>query len=175
MNKLNLKDYIITAYLAIVLFIQINLTIKNVIIISLPILVLLISIYLKNKKIGIIGLFLFYTISLSTVLISNIENYFQIIMHIIFLILPSIILIGQILEIENEKQFKFKPTLKPFILSILLFVIIFIIFYLICIFLWDGFLLSSDNIEGQILILTAVSIIVCLPFLISQKTRDNLI
>ena len=171
MNKLNLKDLIIPTYLAVVLFIQINLTIKNVIFVSLPIFILLISVYLKNKKIGIIGLFLFYTLSLSTVVISNIENYFQIVMQIIFLILPSIILIGQILE--TEKEFKFRPTLKPTILSILLFLIIFIVFYLICIFLWDGFLILQQNTEAQILILTALSIICCLPFLITQKVRNN--
>lgn len=171
MNKLNLIDYIIPAYLAIVLFIQINLTIINVIFVSLPIFVILISIYLKNKKIGVIGLFLFYILSLSTVVISNISDYFQIIMQIIFLILPSIILIGQILEIENEKQFK--PALKPFILSILLFLIVLIVFYLICLFLLDGLLISQHYIEAQILILTALSIICCLPFLITQKVRNK--
>jgi len=171
MKKINPTNFIIPAYLVIVLLLQINLTIKNTLFVLLPILLIVASIYLKNNKIGIIGLFLFFTVSIGTIIITTIENYVEIFLEIIFLILPSIILIGQILQIENVKKTYTKPVLKPIILSIILFIIVILFTYIICIFLWDGFLLSAENLEGQILIIASVSIVCCLPFLIFQKVK----
>ena len=171
MNGFDIRAYLLPIYLLIVFFVQINLTIINAILVLFPLLVIILSIYLKNKKIGIIGMFLFYMVSLSTIDVSNIEQYLLIFSHIIFIIFPSLILLGEIIGIENEKTINFKPTIKPFILSILLFIIIIVVFYIICIFLWDGFLINQENVEAQIITLSAISIVVCLPFLITQKIK----
>ena len=173
MKTFDIVKYIMPIYLLVVLLIQINLSIRNVMFVCLPILIIVTSIYFKNKKVGLFGIFLFYMLSFSTVVISDIEQYFQITLQIIFLIVPSLILLGQILGINNEKEIILKPTFKPSIISIVVFFIIIIICYIFCIFLWDGFLLFQENIEAQLLTLTALSIIFCLPFLITQKVKKD--
>jgi len=155
------------------LLLQIKITIINTFFICIPIVVLIISIYLKNKKIGIIGLFLFYSLSLSPIFISSVEEYFQIFLELFFVILPSLFLLSQILQIGNKQWFIFQPEKKPIILVLSLFIVILIIFYLVIILLWDGFLLSTDNIEAQILILIAISCSCCLPLILVQKIKNK--
>ena len=174
MKKIKITNYLIPIYLAIIILIQINLTISNTIIVIIPILIISISIYLKNKQIGILGIFLFYTLSIYQISINTIESYYEIIFQILFLVLPSILLIGQILQIESLEKIIFKPQLKPLVLSFALFSIIIIITYVVCTLLWDGFLISAENLEGQIFVLAAVSIICCLPFLVIQKVKNKM-
>jgi hypothetical protein len=122
---------------------------------------------------GMFGLFLFFTLSLSTIVINDIEDYFLIFLELFFLILPSILLISQILQIENEKWFILQPEKKSLILSLSLFILILAIFYLIIVILWDGFLISIDNIEAQILVLIAISCSCCLPLILKQSIKNK--
>lgn len=169
MNNFDIKQYLLPIYLAVVVFLQLELTVQNVLLVGLPIILIMISIYLKNKKLGISCMFLFYILSLSHIMISNLENYFLVFLELFFLILPSIILLNQILQMENKQVSFFSPRKKPLIIAVCLFVIITGVFYFLSIVIWEGFLLSSESTSGQILLLTGLSIVCCAPLLTFSK------
>jgi hypothetical protein len=118
-------------------------------------------------------LFLFYTFSVSTIVISDIENYFQIILTVLLIILPSLLLIVQAFNFDNKAWYIFDVEKKSLIISLILFISIFLVFYLFVILLLDGVLLSIDNIEAQILIFIAISCSICLPLILGQKIKNK--
>ena len=173
MKRIKITQFFLPAYLAIILLLQLELTIDNIFLVGFPIIVLSFSFYFKKRTLAIIGLFLFYTLSLSTISISDIESYFQILMIIILIILPSLLLVGQAFDFDYKALYSFDGEKNPLIISLILLISIFIVFYLIVILLWDGFLLSTENIEAQILILIALSCSICLPLIMGQRIKNK--
>lgn len=174
MKPINIKQHILPIYLFIVIMIQLDLNIKNILLAGIPLFIISTSIHFKNKKIGIIGLFLFYILSLLPIGITSMEEYLPVALEIFFIILPSIFLLGQILQLDNNR-FIFSLQKKPLITSIAILVLIMTLFYLLTIFLWDGYLLSKENIEAQVLTLSALSLVFCLPLLLIQKLKTSFI
>ena len=97
------------------------------------------------------------------------ENYFLVFLEIFFLVIPSILLLSQILQLENKKVVFFSTNKKPFIIAASLFIIILSIFYFLSIATLEGFLLATESTSGQVLLLTGISIVCCVPFLVIQK------
>ena len=169
MEKIDFKQYIIPIYLAVVVLLQLKLNVQNVLLVILPIILIILAINLRNKKIGISGIFLFYILSLSPIMISNIENYFRVFLEIFFLVIPSILLLSQILQLENKKIVFFSTNKKPFIITVALFIIILSVFYFLSIATFEGFFLATESTSGQVLLLAGLSIVSCVPFLVIQK------
>ena len=169
MNKFDIKQYILPLYLIIVVLIQLELLVQNVLIAIFPIILIIFSIYQKNKKLGITGMFLFYTVSLSMIFVTTRDNYILVFLEMIFLILPSMILLDQILQIENRQTFIFSNKKKPLLAALLLFILIFGVFYFVSTMYMEGFLLSSESISGQIILLAGLTIVCCSPILILSK------
>ena len=171
MKKIDIKQYILPIYLTIVILLQSKLSTLNVLLTVFPISVIILSIYQKNKKIGIAGMFLFYILSMSIIIVNSIEEYFIVFLKIILLIIPSIILLNQILQIENKQIFILSNKGKPIVAAILLFTTIFGFFYFISSGYMEGFLLSTDSISGQIILLGGLTIVCCGPLLIWSKKQ----
>jgi len=169
LKKIDIKQYILPLYLAVVVLLQLKPNVQNVLLVSIPIILIMLAIYLRDKKIGISCIFLFYILSLSPIMISNIENYFLVFLELFFLVIPSIILLNQILQLENKQVIFFSTNKKPFIIAICLFVIILSVFYFLSIATLEGFLLAFESTPGQVLLLTGLSIVCCVPFLVIQK------
>ena len=169
MNKNDIRNYILPAYLLIALLIQIKTNMINVLLVITPIFLITLSIYKKHKKLGIISMFLFYILSLSLILLSNMNDYFLVFLQIFFIVIPSILLLSFVLQIENERIFIFSTNKKPIITSALLLTLIISVFYLLSALSWEGFLLSAESTPGQILLLAGLTIITCVPLLVFSK------
>ena len=174
MSKIDIKQHIIPVYLVIALLIQIKTdvslgltTINTVLIVLIPILVISISIHLKNRNLGMIGLFLFYILSLPQLLVNTMEDFLVIILEMFLLLIPSIMLVSQILRLGNKEAIWFiLEKKKPFILSALLLVIILFVFYLLTILFGEGLILSIENVESQVFLLVAITLTICTPLLL---------
>ena len=166
-------QYLIPIYLILILLIQIDLNFLNIFLICFPISLIIISIYLKNKKVGFIGLYLFYMLSLSTIIIVRIEDFFQIFIEFLLVIIPSLLLIIQVLQFNEEFTFDFETGKKPILISLFVPILIFIIFYLITVFLFDGLLLFTENIEAQILVFISIICIFCFPFIFTKDIKNK--
>jgi len=174
MSKIDIKQHIIPVYLSIVLLIQIKTdvslglaTVNTVLIVLIPILVISISIHLKNRNLGMIGLFLFYILSLSQLLINTMGDFIIIILEMFLLLIPSIVLVSQILRLGNKEVIWFiLEKKKPFILSTLLLVIILFVFYLLTILFGEGLIMSIENVESQVFLLAAITLTICTPLLL---------
>jgi len=175
MKEIKFSQYIIPFYLLILLLIQIDFTITNLLFVIIPIVLILAAIYLKDKKIGILSLFLFFTFSISTILIKDIEDYFRISLLSLLIILPSILLISYILQLDSKKKVMFESINRRGFFSILLYASVIILFYSILISLWDGYLLTTNSISPSILVFAAISLIFCLPFILNTKIKKKII
>jgi hypothetical protein len=167
MNKIDIKQHIILFFLAIIIILQIKFELINMFLVIIPIIILSISIQIKNKNIGIIGILLFYLITLPQIIINTMENIQLVLIELVLLIIPSIFLLSQIMQIENKEITLFKyENKKTIILIFILLTIILFIFYTLSIFIGEGLILSMEKIEGQIFLLTAISLSICIPLII---------
>ena len=177
MSKIDIKQHIIPAYLAIVLLMQIKTdvslglaTVNMILMILVPILIISISIHLKNRNLGMIGMFFFYIVSLPQILVTTMEDFQVIFLEMFLMLIPSIMLVSQILQLGNKENLWFiLEKKKPFILSSLLVVIILFVFYLLTVLFGEGLILSMENVEGQVFLLAAISLAICTPLLLRQK------
>jgi len=174
MSKVDIKQHTIPVYLAIVLLIQIKTdvslglaTVNTVLMVLVPILIISISIHLKNRNLGMIGLFFFYILSLPQLLVNTMEDFLVIILEVFLLLIPSIMLVSQILRLGNKETIWFiLEKKKPFILSALLVVIILFVFYLLAVLFGAGLILSIENVESQVFLLAAITLTICAPLLL---------
>ena len=174
MSKIDIKQHIIPAYLAIVLLLQIKTdvlfgsAVVNTALLALaPLLIISISIHLKNRNLGMLGIFFFYIVSLPQLLITTMEDFLVIFLELFLLLIPSIMLVSQILQLGNKETSWFiLEKKKPFILASLLVVIMLFVFYLLTVLFGEGLLLSMENVEGQIFLLAAITLTICTPLLL---------
>ena len=165
MNTLEIQQHLLPIILAVVLLLQIPLQVLPVLCVLLPLLLIAISIHLKNKKLGLVSIGLFTLLAIPQLQLRTMDDFLNIFLESVFLLLPTILLISQILQLDNSEQLLF-PTekKKPLVLAIILLIFIIGIFYAAAILFQDGQLLSSASTEGQILLLCALALITCIPF-----------
>lgn len=174
MSKIDIKQHIIPAYLAIVLLLQIKTdvlfgsAVVNTVLLALaPLLIISISIHLKNRNLGMLGIFFFYLVSLPQLVVTTMEDFLVIFLELFLLLIPSIMLVSQILQLGNKETSWFiLEKKKPFILASLLVVIILFVFYFLTVLFGGGLLLSMENIECQIFLLAAITLTICTPLLL---------
>ena len=169
MKTINIRLQILPLYLIVVLLLQLELTVLNILLTCIPLLIISISIYLKDKKLGILGIFLFYTVALSQVVIPNTEDFLFIFLELVALLLPSIILLNIILQLENQEIFYLSKKKKPLLIAASLLIVILVVFYILAVLPWEGILFSPESIEGQIFLLIAVSLVCCTPFILAKN------
>jgi hypothetical protein len=167
-NKFEIKKHILPLYLIAVLLLQINSTIQNILLGCIPLLMISLSLYLRNKKLGIVSIFFFYSVSVPLIVVSRIDDFQILFLELLLVILPSIVLLHMILHLENKDTFHL-PAKRPLLVSLVLLTVVFIIFSLAILLSFQGYLVSSQSIEGQILLLAGITTLCCAPFLISRK------
>ncbi len=89
MTPVQLKQHILPIYLAVVLLVITPL--KPVVILSivLPLLIISLAIHFKQKTIGIIGIFLFYLLSVPQYHIATVDDTLNVYVMIFLIILPE--------------------------------------------------------------------------------------
>ena len=169
---MDLKKQIIPFYLTIIILLQIELTAQKIIISCLPLLLIIISIHIRNKKIGMIGIFLFYLVSLPQIILPGMENLLHVLAEIILVLLPSLLLLNTVLQLENTEtyhmQYLYLEQKKAWITTLILLITIATMFYLLTTIPLQGFLLSTDSVEGQVFLLAAITTACCTPFLLPR-------
>lgn len=165
-----MKKQILLVYLAIVLLLQSKLEPLSILLILFPIVILSYALLTRKKDIGIIGFALFQFLALPSVKLLNYENIQAIVFAVIVMIIPSLILLKIILNLENKKVPNVTPKAAP-ILKIVLIgtMIIVVLFALTQISLFDIYLQGAEATSIQILLLAAMTIMTCTPFLERAK------
>ncbi|MCJ7698569.1 MAG: hypothetical protein MUO73_09615 [Thermoplasmata archaeon] len=167
-SKFEIKKHILPLYLIVVLLLQVDLTIQNILLGCIPLLMISLSLHLQNKKLGIMSIFFFYSASVPLIVVSRIDDFQILFLEMLLVILPSIVVLYMILHVENKDTFHL-PAKRPLLVSLVLLTVVFIIFSLAILFSFQGYFVSSQSIEGQILLLAEITTLCCTPFLISRK------
>lgn len=171
MKPVQLKQHILPIYLAVVLLVITPL--KPVVILSivLPLLIISLAIHFKQKTIGIIGIFLFYLLSVSQYHIVTVDDTLKVYAMVFLIILPSILLLSQILRQHDIKEvwWELKNRKKPVLVSIGAGILVLALFYVIAIFSGNRVMFSGESIQGQILLLAGLSLLLFTPLLVKQK------
>lgn len=168
MNRIDIKQHIIPIYLAIILLIMAQDTPIAILCVLTPLLIISTAIHFKNKTIGILGIFFLYLFALPQVMVSSMDDIILVPVVILSLCLPSIILVNQILQDQNTEiayrvlSKRKKPALISFGSALLLLVL----FYGITLVFGDRLLLSTESIQGQVLLLTGLSLFILTPLLL---------
>ena len=134
----------------------------------IPLLMISLSLHLRNKKLGMASIFFFYSVSVPLIVVSRIDDFQILFLEMLLIILPSIVVLHMILQLENTGTFHL-PKKRPLLVSLVLLTVVFSIFSLAILFSVQGYLVSSQSIEGQILLLAGITTLCCTPFLISRK------
>ena len=172
MKNRELLGYLLPIYLAVIILIQIKISTINIALALAPTILLMISIYYKNKKLGLISFIFFLASSIYLIKIQNMNDYFLVFLEIIFLVIPSVfLLLNQILQLENKKKIILTFNRKAIITSIIPIILIFTVFYVLSFYSFEGFLLSTDSISGQILILSGLASIICIPLIVFSNNK----
>jgi hypothetical protein len=134
-------------------------------------LIISLAIHFKQKIIGIIGIFLFCIISIPQYIISTFDDPFKVYSIIFLIVLPTILLLSQILRKHDIKEiyWEIKNRKTPIILSIGTGILVLALLYFIAIFFGNRIMFSNEYIQGQILLITGLSLLIFTPILIRQK------
>jgi hypothetical protein len=167
MTPLNIKEHLLTIYLTIILLILTPLSPTSIASIIIPIGITSIGIHLKKTYMALIGLALFYLISLQNLQITSMENITLTILYLLIIIAPSLILLSYILQLSHTSHLIFTTSQKkPLFITIASGIAILAIFYIIALFTPSNSILAPDTVEVQILIIAALSTFTCIPLLI---------
>ncbi|MBU0497211.1 MAG: hypothetical protein KKC68_01135 [Candidatus Thermoplasmatota archaeon] len=170
MNLFQIKEHLLTIYLGAVMLILSPPTLLNISFILIPLLIISSGIYLKKTVPCLMGLSLFYLISIQTLSISSMENIAQVLLYLLIISTPSLVLLSHILQLHHPSRIIFTSgSKKPLFLSITCVIVIMVVFYLITLLMPNSSLLAPDTLEVQVLILAALSIFVTMPLLIKYE------
>jgi hypothetical protein len=161
-------------YLAAILFLFIAFSIQSLIFILLPLGVIALSMYYHKKDVALFGFSIYSIVSLSQIVISSLEQITLIFSYIILIVLPSLLLLIQILNQTTLPQ-TIKDTtahVKPFIISVSLTLCLILTIYLIPIFLGEGILFNIESVQQQIIIIIAASLLISTPFLLKKSKAE---
>jgi hypothetical protein len=167
-----MKNLLLPLYLLCIVLLQIDLTVQNILLGCLPLVVILIAIYLKNKPLGFIGFVCFYMISISVIMVPSFNDFFRLALNLIFLLLPSLMLLSSILQLGQKKIPYHAIQKKPLLIAASLLIAILTIFFLILFIVLGDYLHFAQLTESEILILAGITLIICTPFLLRGETSQ---
>jgi len=173
-TQLDIKQYVLPLYLGIVLLILIPLTFWSILISILPLLFIALSIYYQKEDLALISFSVFFLFSLTQLRIESIEQITQLFGYSIFLLLPSLLLLSQLL-----KQTRIEQTIqsmldhpKAFAVNACIALCFLLLIYLIPFFVGNGLLFNRESVQEQIILIIGISIIVFTPFLLKRSKID---
>ena len=169
MKKTPITPYLLIAYLLIIILLQHNLTLTTTTLTITPLILIAAALYYQHKTLGFCSIILFYLLTLTQITLTTMESILPLILILILLLIPSIILLAFILQIGNQNTplTQLLQT-KPLLIATLIFICIMIIFYAFTLTSLNVFFLSAESTQGQILFLTAVSLLFTTPLLIKE-------
>ena len=165
-----MKKQLFLVYLAFVLLLQSKIEPLSIFLILSPLVILSYAFLIRKTTLGIVGFALFQLLAFPIVKLLNYENIGGTLFIIITMIIPSLILLEIILNLENKEMPKIKPKAAPILTIVLILtIIIVLLFVLTQISLFNIYLQTVEATTIQILILASITIITCTPFLERRK------
>ncbi len=161
--------YILLSYLFVVLLVQIELSIQNIILAVIPFILLLFGLVRRKKYLGITGMFLFYLIALLQLRTFTINENLLLILELVFFIIPSILLLHFILQLDHTKFILMMGGTKPLLIAVFLVVLISGVFILIVLVFPGNLILLVESTQQQIILLGILTLICGTPLLVSKK------
>ncbi len=164
-----MRRFILLAYLGMVLLVLGTLDALSVVLVLAPVVFLMYALIIKKTDLGIVGFALFMFLGVPTIKLENFENAADMLIVIVLVIVPSILLLKTIMDLENKKvreKIKAVPLGAVILISASIAVIL---FALTRITLFDIYLQGAEATSAQILLLAAMTIITCTPFL--ERTK----
>ena len=171
MKPIQLRQHILPIYLAVILLVITSLEAIVILNIVIPLLIISIGIHINHKTIGIIGIFLFYLLSIPQYQITTIDDPLRIYGMVFLILLPSILLLSQILRQQYiiEIMQVFNTRKKPILLSIFSGIFVLFLFYIFPLFIGGEIFFSNHLINNQIMLFAGLSLLLFTPMLIKQK------
>lgn len=167
MKPHQLYQYILPIYLAVVMLLQIPLQVVPVLTVLAPLLLLTIAIQKKSTSLGLSGFFAFVLLAYPQIMLTSIDEILPLFLQIVFFVLPALLLLIQILQLDNTHIILFPVEKKtPLVLAGILITVIFCVVYGVIFLLPSGFMFLTTTTEGQVIFFAAVSIITCVPLLL---------
>jgi len=173
-TQLDIKQYMLPLYLGIVLLILIPLTFWSILISILPLLFIALCIYYQKEDLALISFSVFFLFSLTQLRIESIEQITQLFGYSIFLLLPSLLLLSQLL-----KQTRIEQTIqsildhpKAFAVNACIALCFLLLIYLIPFFVGNGLLFNRESVQEQIILISGISLLVFTPFLLKRSKID---
>ena len=161
--------YVLLSYLFVVLLLQIELSIQNIILAVIPFIVLLFGLVRRKKYLGITGMFLFYLIALLQLRTFTINENPQLILELVFFIIPSILLLQFILQLDHTEFVLRIGGTKALLIAGFLVFLISGVFILIVLVFPDTLILLVESTQQQIILLGILTLICGTPLLMRKK------
>lgn len=161
-------------YLASILFLFIAFSIQSLILIVLPLGIISLSLYYHKKDVGVFAFSIYSIVSLSQIVISSLDQITLIFSFLVLIVLPSLLLLIQILNQTTLPQ-TIQDTilhLKPLTVCLILTTGLILTIYLIPIFLGEGILFSTESIQKQIIFIAGISLLFTTPFLLKKSKTE---
>jgi len=167
MRKPSFAQYVLPLYLLVVLLLQIPLQVLSFLAVIVPLALVFSGLSLKNRSLGLLGMIGVILLSLPQLTLSFMDDVWGVFLSVFFVFLPSVLLLGCVLQIENQRLFWFPVEKKrPLLIAGIVLLCIFFVFYLLA-FIFEGtFLFSASTTSGQVILLATISIIVCIPLIL---------
>lgn len=171
MKPIQIKNHIIPIYLGLAILLLTQLTVLTALFIILPLILTSIAIYLHQRKVGIVGMAVFYLLSIPQYAVLTIDDPLQAYLLVFLVILPSLFLLYQILSMQTLTHLldEMRIQKKAIIYTVISGAVTFFLFYLLCLSIGNATILNPENIHGQILLLAGISFIIFTPLLMYQK------
>lgn len=169
-----LKSNVLIFYLTILLFLFTGLSLESSIRILVPLALISLSIHTQKKDIAIFGFSLYCIVSLTQISITSLEQLLLIFAFIIALLIPSLILLLQILSQTTlaETIQQIIVHLKPLSKCLLLAAALMATVYIVPFFVGEGMLFREESIQKQIIFIAAISLLFTTPFLLKKSKAE---
>ena len=161
--------YVLLSYLFVVLLLQIELSIQNIILAVIPFIVLLFGLVRRKKYLGLTGMFLFYLIALLLLRTFTINENLLLILELVFFIIPSILLLHFILQLDHTELILRIGGTKPLFIAGFLVFLITGVFILIVLVYPDTLILLVESTQQQIILLGILTLICGTPLLMRKE------
>lgn len=159
---------VLPLYLAAAVMVQTEMTVKNSVIVLLPAVVMVVALVKKERWLGMAGFALFGFFALPLIQLSSLLDPHAI-LEITFVVLPSILLLSQMLTVETEEMLP--PLQLPSLLPVIFLVLVMgSVLYTMAWFTPFGPAIFYTS-HGQVLMLSFLAIVLCTPFLLSSPQK----
>jgi hypothetical protein len=175
-----MKRLTVTAILLIIMcllfFVFIPLTLPMFLAIVFTVFLMVLGIFKASQILSLFGLCCYYLTTIYLLPMITFDDPFSVYVQVPLFVVPSIIFLNQILQLSDtstDLSYK-KLNWAPLLFSISLFLIVIILFLMIGYFIGHDSFFSTESMQAQILLLTAFSMLVLIPFLLKpiKKTLE---